>query len=178
MIAAAIPWSAVTNHFPLLLTNQRPRLETCLLANLNAFVYDYVVRQKLGAVTLNFFIVEQLPTLPPEAYAARCPWDRRQTLETWVSERVLKLTCTADDMRPLAQAAGMDPPVHRWNERERADLGAELDAAYFILYGIERQDAEYILSTFQGAGKAQEALFNGLTAAGRVLAAYDAMSGS
>ena len=26
---------------------------------------------------------------------------------------------------------------------------AELDAAYFHLYGIDRDDAEYILSTFQ-----------------------------
>ena len=27
---------------------------------------------------------------------------------------------------------------------------AELDAAYFHLYGIDRDDAEYILSTFKG----------------------------
>jgi hypothetical protein len=122
---------------------------------------------------LNFFIVQQLPTLPPDAYEARCPWDKRQTLETWVSERVLRLTCTANDMKPLAQAAGLDPPVHKWNEAERADLTAELDAAYFILYGIQRDDVEYILSTFQGAGKTQEGLFDGLTAATRVLDAYD-----
>ena len=33
----------------------------CLLANLNSFVFDYVTRQKIGGVALNFFIVEQLP---------------------------------------------------------------------------------------------------------------------
>jgi hypothetical protein len=134
-----------------------------------------VCRQKIGAVTLNFFIVEQLPTLPPDAYEAKCPWDKRKTLETWICERVLKLTCTANDMKPLAEAAGMDPPVHKWNEGERAELMAELDAAYFLLYGIDREDVEYILSTFAGAGKTEDGLFDNLTAAQRVLAAYDGL---
>jgi len=52
MIAAAIPWSGVTNHFPLILTNQSARLEMCLLANLNSFALDYAARQKVGGVTL------------------------------------------------------------------------------------------------------------------------------
>ena len=133
MIAAAIPWSAVTNHFPLILMSQHARLNMCLLANLNTFVLDYAARQKIGGVTLNFFIVEQLPIFSPDFYADRCPWDRRQTLEKWISDRVLKLTCTSNDMRPLAEAAEFDPPVHKWKPEERADLLAQLDAAYFLL---------------------------------------------
>ncbi|MGH7192585.1 MAG: hypothetical protein ACREJM_03520 [Candidatus Saccharimonadales bacterium] len=149
MIAAAIPWAAVTNHFPLLLTDASPRLELCLLANLNSLVLDYVSRQKIGGVTLNFFIVQQLPLFPPDRYAERCPWTKRQTLEKWISDRVLKLTCTADDMRPFAEAAGFDPGVHKWNPSERVELLAELDAAFFLLYGISREDVAYILTTFQ-----------------------------
>ena len=30
---------------------------------------------------------------------------------------------------------------------------AELDAAFFLLYGIERDDVIYMLSTFQGLSK-------------------------
>ena len=149
------------------------RSACCLLANLNSHAYDYVARQKVGGLHLNFFIVEQLPTLPPDAYAARCPWDKRQSLEKWVSERVLKLTCTANDMIPLAKAAGFDPPVHKWREEERADLVAELDAAYFLLYALERDDVEYILSTFQGAGRSEAGLIDGLSPAQRTLGAYD-----
>ena len=156
MIAAEIPWSAVTNHFPLILTSVRHRLETCLLANLNSFVFDYAARQKIGGVTLNFFIVEQFPLFSPDRYADRCPWDKRQTLEKWISDRVLKLSCTADDMRPLAEAAEFDPPVHKWNPAERAELMAELDAAFFLLYGIGRDDVEYILGTFTGLRAADE----------------------
>jgi hypothetical protein len=36
-------------------------------------------------------------------------------------------------------------------------LRAELDAAYFILYGIGRDDVDYILSTFQDIGDEDEA---------------------
>jgi len=149
--------SAVTNHFPLIVSDASPRSRLCLLANLNAVVLDYVVRQKIGGVTLNFFIVEQLPVLPPDRYRDRCPWDKRRTLERWISDRVLKLTCTADDMRPLAEAAGFDPPVHRWNPTERATLTAELDAAFFLLYGVGPDDVEYVLSTFSRAKRSNDA---------------------
>lgn len=127
-----------------------PRRAACLLGDLNSFALDFVARQKVGGVHLNFFIVNQLPIFPPEFYEERCPWHKRQTLQKWISDRVLKLTCTADDMRPLAEAAGLDPPVHRWNPRQCAELMAELDAAFFLLYGIGRDDVEYVLSTFQG----------------------------
>jgi hypothetical protein len=69
---------------------------------------------------------------------------------------VLKLSCTAEDMIPLAQACDFKGSrgdgVHIWKEEERAQLRAELDAAYFHLYGISRDDAEYILTTFTNTG--------------------------
>jgi hypothetical protein len=115
-----------------------------------------VARQKVGSVHLNFFIVEQLPTLRPDTYADRCPWSKKETLEHWISERVLKLSCTAEDMIPLAKACDFKGSrgdgVHIWKETERTEIRAELDAAYFHLYGIERADAEYILSTFTNTG--------------------------
>ncbi|MCC6465086.1 MAG: N-6 DNA methylase [Planctomycetes bacterium] len=160
MISAFIPRAAATNKFVLALTETCPHLQPCLLGNLNSYAFDYITRQKIGGITLNFFIVEQLPTLPPETYAEPCPWDKKQTLEAWISERVLKLTCTADDMIPLAQACNFigsrGDGVHLWKESERAQLRAELDAAYFILYGIERPDVEYILSTFSNTGLAEK----------------------
>jgi hypothetical protein len=157
MIASFIPYSAVTNHFPVILSTQSARSQACILANLNSIAFDYATRQKIGGITLNFFIVEQLPTLPPDAYAEKCPWDKNQTLEKWISERVLRLTCTSDDMRPLAEAAGFRPGIVKWKEEERAQLRAELDAAYFRLYGIEADDIEYILGTFQEAVDEDEA---------------------
>ncbi len=155
MIAAFVPLSGLTNSAPVIrfADTISPRQRACFLGNLNAHILDYVARQKIGNVNLNFFLIEQFPLLPPDAYAQRCPWETKQTLEKWISERVLKLTCTANDMIPLAQAAGFKESVHKWNDAERAELRAELDAAYFHLYGINRDDAIYILSTFQAAGE-------------------------
>jgi len=185
MIAAAIPWSAATNHFVLAVSEYPARRECCLLGNLNSHVFDFIARQKIGAVTLNFFIVEQLPTLAPDTYDDPCPWDSGRRLEQWVSERVLKLCCTANDMKPLAEACGMRPPVHKWKPGERAKLLAELDAAYFILYGIERSDMIYMLTTFQRTrAKDTPDLFdpdsdNVLSEAGqRIVAAFDALQGA
>jgi hypothetical protein len=158
MIAAFLPWTGIVNSAPLLFPGPDigPRRECCLLANLNALVFDYVARQKVGSVHLNFFIVEQLPVLPPETYAEKCPWSKKETLEHWISERVLKLTCTAEDMLPLAAACDFQGSrgdgVHVWREAERAELRAELDAACFHLYGIARDDVQYILSTFSNTG--------------------------
>ena len=187
MIASFIPRSAVTNKFVMLLTDVESRRQACLLANFNALVFDYFTRQKIGGITLNFFIVEQLPTLPPDTYAEKCPWSKKETLERWVSERVLKLSCTAEDMVPLAAACGFKGSrgdgVHIWKDAERADLRAELDAAYFHLYGVKREDAEYILSTFSNTGfvpegeRGGQSQFWGTGSIGaRVLEAFDRLS--
>ncbi|MCA9273330.1 MAG: N-6 DNA methylase [Phycisphaerales bacterium] len=154
MIACMLPRVAAVNSVCLMLPKSglSPRLSCVLAANLNAIVFDYVARQKVGGVDLNFFIVEQLPTLPPDMYAAKCPWSKREPLEYWISERVLKLTCTAEDMIPLAQACGFKGSegngVHKWREAERMQLRAQLDAAFAHLYGVSEDDFAYMLSTF------------------------------
>jgi hypothetical protein len=175
MIAALIPSVAVVNSAPLMIHGEpiSPRALACLLANLNSFALDFVARQKVGGLHLNFFIVNQLPLFPPVEYAKKCPWDKRTTLESWIGQRVLKLTCTANDMKPFAQAAGFDPLVHRWDVEERAELLAELDAAFFLLYGIRRADVEYILGTFAGLRAVESPLPGFRSTTARILEAYD-----
>lgn len=130
------------------------------MGNLNAAVLDFVARQKVGGVHLNFFIVEQLPLLAPDTYDEKCPWDRKHTLEEWVSERVLRLSCTSEDMKPLASECGFKGSggdgIHKWKDSERIEMLAELDAAFFHLYGVEREDVEYMLGTFTGMRSDEE----------------------
>ena len=178
MIAAFIPHVGVVNSAPLVLCDDgiSYRRQCCLLANLNAAALDFVARQKVGGLHLSFFIVEQLPILPPDAYAARCPWKPAQTLERWISDRVLKLTCTADDMRPLADAAVFKAGVHKWKIDERTALRAELDAAYFHLYRLSRGDGEYVLSTFVGQRRKETKETGTHRMAELVLSEYDRLS--
>jgi len=175
MIASFIPFTGVLNSAPLIITDGSisATSQCCLLANLNCFALDFIARQKVGGVHLNFFIVEQLPVFPPDYYSDRCPWNRRQALEKWVSDRVLKLSCTSKDMIPLAEAAGFKPSVWPWKPDERKRLMAELDAAYFIMYGISREDVEYILSTFSGIQKEKEGFFEAVSTYDLILKYYD-----
>ncbi|MCC7086968.1 MAG: hypothetical protein IT427_18365 [Pirellulales bacterium] len=185
MIAALVPFAGVVNSAPPVFSSGSRRRECCLLANANSLIYDYVMRQKISNVHLNFFIVEQVPTLTPDTYDKRCPWDRKATLERWISERELKLTCTAVDMLPLAEAcefaagsfqAEYGGRLNKWDDQERAQLMAELDAAYFLLYGIERDDAEYILSTFRGIHDRSRILAGGKSTAENILEMYDELA--
>lgn len=114
-------------------------------------------------------------------YDKPCPWKPRQRLQRWISERVLKLTCTAEDMLPLANACGFKfgsfeaygGRLNRWDERERTELMAELDAAYFHLYGLARDDAEYVLSTFKGIHETSPHTPGRVSIAELVLKRYD-----
>jgi hypothetical protein len=60
----------------------------------------------------------------------------------------VELTYTAWDLAPFARDCGYDGPPFRWDEARRFLLRCELDAAFFHLYGIARDDADYILETF------------------------------
>lgn len=66
----------------------------------------------------------------------------------WLAARVLELTYTAWDLEPFARDVGWDGPPFRWDQARRFLLRAELDAAFFHLYGISRDDTAYILDTF------------------------------
>ena len=172
MIASAIPWSGVTNHFPLVLTDFDVQHELCLLANLNSLVLDFVCRQKIGGVTLNFFIVEQLPILEPTTYDQDCPWTESGSILHWIAERVLDLSCSSEDLLPLAAAAGRSV-LTNWDENKRVDTVCQLDAAFFILYGLTKSEAEYVLDQFAYVAHVQERLLSPEPIRDRVLRAFD-----
>jgi hypothetical protein len=123
-----------------------------LVASLNSFALDYVVRQKIGGMHIKFYLLNQLPILPPDTYSQPCPWSgplqSAITHQQFLLPRVLELTYTAWDLEPFARDCGYAGPPFRWDEARRFLLRAELDAAFFHLYGLHRDDTAYILDTF------------------------------
>ena len=134
MNAIVLPWAGVGNTMPILLGTEHALDLRILYANLCSFVYDYVVRQKVGGIHLNFYLVNQLPALPPKMAGETCPWNASRTIDSWVTERVLELTYTAWHLEPFANDCGYHGPPFRWNEDRRFLLRCELDAAFFRLY--------------------------------------------
>jgi hypothetical protein len=146
-ILAALPPEGFGNKVPLIVLpdGDTRRQAPALMANLSAFILDFTVRQKIGGQTLNYFIVKQLPVLPPSAYAT--PFHGHD-LRPWLRERVLELTYTAVDMEGFARDLGFAGLPFHWDEERRLHLRCQLDALFFHLYGIDRTDAGYILDTF------------------------------
>ena len=91
-------------------------------------------------------------------------------------DHVLRLTYTAHDMKPFARDLGYDGPPFVWDEEERRHLRARLDALYFHLYGLSREDAGYVLSTFPIVRREDEAAFGSYRTRDMVLAYMNALS--
>ena len=89
---------------------------------------------------------------------------------------MLRLTYTAYDMRPFAEDLGYYGEPFIWNEEERRHLRARLDALYFILYGIDREDAAYILDTFPIVRRQDEQEFGSYRTKEMVLAYMNALA--
>ena len=176
MIAAVVPQVGCGNTLPVLLPAEGDfdgGSAACLLANLNSFAFDYATRQKAQGTHLNWYIVEQLPVIASDAY------DRRfgdKTAEELVRDHVLRLTYTARDMAPFARDLSYDGPPFIWDEEERRHLRARLDALYFHLYGLSRDDAAYVLDTFPIVRRQDEAGFGRYLTRDLILAYMNALA--
>ncbi|MFD0415204.1 Eco57I restriction-modification methylase domain-containing protein [Streptomyces sp. NPDC127108] len=138
LIAAAAPAHGFGHPYPLAL----PALSShalLLAAAWSSMACDYTVRQKIGGTHLTYGYIQQMPVHTP---------DQLTPHTDFISPRVLELTYTATDMRPFANDLGDSGTPFRWDEDRRAIIRAELDALFFHLYGITRDDTAYILDTF------------------------------
>jgi hypothetical protein len=137
-IFSLLPRVAVGHKAPLIFSAKPSvALTSLLLANLNSLVFDFVARQKVGGTSLSYFILKQLPVLPPDRYS-------RADID-FIAPRVLELTYTAWDLQPFAQDMGYHGDPFIWDPERRAHLRAELDAYYAYLYGLTRDELRYIL---------------------------------
>ncbi len=177
MIASVVPRGGFGNSIPIFLPSQEESDSNewayLFSANLNAFAFDFVTRQKVQGQNLNLFILEQLPVI------ARQDYDRQfgeKTAREIVQDHVLRLTYTSHDMEPFARDLGYNGAPFKWDVEERRHLRARLDALYFHLYGISNEDAEYILSTFPIVRRDDEREFGSYRTSEMIIAYMNALS--
>ena len=175
-IATIIPWNGVSYTLPMLLPADNgfsASDATCLLSALTSFSFDYVARQKLQGASMSLASLEQLPIIAPADY------DRHfgsTTARELARDHVLRLTYTAHDMAPFARDLGYDGPPFIWNAEERRHLRARLDALYFHLYGLDHEDAAYVLGTFPIVRREDEAQFGRYRTRDLILAYMNALA--
>lgn len=164
LVASLIPRVAVGHSAPLVFTTPT-KLMSALVAIWTSFICDYVARQKLGGLNLTFGYLNQF-ACPPPAILSR----------TLVAPRVLELVYTAIDLAPFARDLGYEGRPFDWDPARRALIRAELDAAMFRLYGIDREDVEYIMETFPVVKRRDEQQFGEYRTKRLILERYDAMA--
>jgi hypothetical protein len=176
VISCLAPRVPIADSLPLILPRgPHGHLGWVLVANLNSVVVEFVARCKAGGVNIDRFLLEQLPILPPEAYFEECPWSPGETILAWIRPRVLELVYTAWDMECVAWELGYGGPPFKWDERRRAVIRAELDAAYALLYGLERHDLEHVLGNFRLLANHEMKKYGEYRTGRLVLERYDAL---
>ncbi|MEU0406236.1 DNA methyltransferase [Streptomyces griseorubiginosus] len=163
MATSVLPDVAVGHKFLLALA-ESPEL---LVAAWSSFAFDYTARQSIGGNSMSFFIVKQLPVPTPTQISPH---------RDYIVPRVLELTYTAIDMKEFAVDLGDTGAPYRWDEQRRRSIRAELDALFFHLYGISREDVDYILDTFPIVRRKDEAKYGTYRTKELILAEYDRMA--
>ena len=120
--------------------------------------------------------MRQLPAFGPETYSAPAPWAPSMRTRDWLLPRVLELTYTAWNLKPFAEDCGDDGPPFLWDPDRRFRLRCEIDAAFFHLYDISREDAAYILDTFPVLAQSEEREHGEYRTKRDVLETYDALA--
>jgi hypothetical protein len=176
LISSVLPRTATPDATLLMLpTGNTP---DHLLANLCSFALDYVVRQKSGGAHLKYFTVRQLPVLSPHSYQVPVPWLSQDPPAGWIRQRILELSFTAWDIEAFARDLGDAGPPFRWDEERRTLIRAELDAAYFHLYGLSRGEVEHVMDSFDMLRRREEKPqnFGEFRTKRLILERYDAMA--
>jgi len=179
-VAAILPRAGVGNSASISFPRaEDTRLIACLLANFNSLTLDFIARQKIPGMNINYFMVEQFPVLAPSTY--------NETSLTFIASRVLQLTYTSVDLKPWAADNGFDGAPFSYDPNRRAQVRAELDAYISRLYGLSREHLCYILDpmsvmgedypseTFRVLKQSEEREFGEYRTQRLVLAAWDAV---
>ena len=148
MISCLIERTATPDGTLLMLPSERPE---GLVAALSSFVYDFTVRQKIGGTHLKFFTVYQTPVPPPSSV---------EPVREFIEARVRFL----NDRYSWKSLSG------------RARIRAELDGLMFHLYGVRREDADFIMETFPVVKKKDEKEFGEFRTKRLILEVYDRMA--
>lgn len=135
---------------------------------MNSFALDYVARQSIGGVHLNITTCRQLPIISHSLINS----EQKQ----FISSRVVELVYSSPAISKFAYELGYQCPPFKWDECRRFLIRCELDAAYFHLYGVEREDVNYIMDTFPIVKRKDEQKYEEYRTKRVILECYDSMA--
>jgi hypothetical protein len=108
-------------------------------------------------------------------YSQSLTWTKGKVLKEWLQPKVLELLHVNYETKPLADSFGWTKPP-TWDEERRFQLRCEIDAAYFHLYGVKRDDVDYIMETFPIVKEKDIARYGSYRTKETILKYYDEMA--
>jgi hypothetical protein len=166
-IAAFLPIGGACQPLNLFLASTA-REGALWLGCFNSFLVDYMARQSTSGVHLNISTCRQLPIINAGSRGA--------DHASFVIDRVCELSVTSPALTRLAEDLGFGSRFFHWDNDRRFVLRSELDAFYFYLYGVSREDTAYILDTFPIVRRKDEAEHGEYRTKRVILEIYDAMA--
>ncbi|MFV8781902.1 Eco57I restriction-modification methylase domain-containing protein [Microbulbifer sp. SA54] len=137
MITSVLPDCGIGHSLSIYMPGlDNPSLIMALYANFGSIIFDYVTRMKLGGLNFSFFILKQLPVLPPDKYT-------KSDLD-FIVGRAASLSCNSVDMDTLGFDLAVD--LVKYESSSRKKIQCELDAYYAKLYGLNRKELEFVLN--------------------------------
>ena len=167
--ACILPLAGAVDTAPtLLFPQEHPYRAAFAVGALNSFAFDHLVRCRLTGFTLGSNHLASMPVPAREDAWAHL---------RFIVARVLELSYTGWDLEPFGQDCGYCGPPFLWDEDRRFRIRCELDASFFHLYGINRDDIDYIMETFPIVKRKDEAKYDGrYRTKDTILEIYDAMA--
>lgn len=172
VISTPLPAYGVGHKFPLMFVRTGAAALSGILAS---YVFDYVARQKVAGTSMTYGYVMQLPVLARDA-ALPFTTAEEEGFADWITPRALELSYTSRDMASFARSQGDEGAPFCWNGDRRELLRAELDAALFHAYGLNRDEVDYVMETFPTVKKREEALGGTYRTKHLILDHYDRMA--
>ncbi|WP_276259003.1 Eco57I restriction-modification methylase domain-containing protein [Haloglomus litoreum] len=103
---------------------------------LNSIPFDFLMRTKVEShIIKREFLESQMPRL-----TSGDDWFH------YISERASRLNCYGEEFAEMRERLGGIEPATE--HEERRELQAEIDAAAFHAYGVERRDVQFVLDDF------------------------------
>ena len=140
-IAAVVPPNVFVGNTGIVETKTQGTEMVFLLAMLNSFSNDHLIRYKIGT-HVNIFYAKQLPL--PRLTAGNPYFDA-------IVPRAARLTCTRPEFADLwaeVMSTAWDESCGVTDADDRQQLRDEIDALVAHLYGLSREDFAHILGTF------------------------------
>ncbi|MEQ9142909.1 MAG: N-6 DNA methylase [Parvibaculaceae bacterium] len=173
LVGTIIPKTAAGHKAPLMICDHSAEERIVLASVLSSLVADYGVRQKTNAMT--FFVMEQAAVLDRASLAETITW-LGHSASDWILPRAFELFYTNNELFALCEELDRVHPPFVWNGERRSAVQAEIDAAMLHLYGLNRDQADWVLDSFTVLRKYEERDHGEFRTKRLVLEAYDAMA--